>query len=145
MMFPVGFSETMLAFGTGGVGVGAGIYIMRMIGHGIGWLLTYLSGRQDKREADADRATASAVALMREEMSRMAARLSVVEHELEECKKLHRDTIAERDEIARERAELQGLLAGLGGARQHAQLIIAAEKVGERIGRDEAERAGEGG
>lgn len=136
-MWPGSFSEMMIAFGTGGVGVGAGIYIMRMIGQGTGWLFTFIAGRQDKREADADEAQAAIILLLREELGRHAERLAIVEHELEECKKRHAEVAAERDEVSRERAELRGLLAGLGGARQHAALIIASEKAAEKLEREE--------
>jgi hypothetical protein len=85
------------------------------------WATTFIFGRLDRREARLDEGTATLIQQLQDQVKGLLDHKEAVEKKLAEC--------VERD-IEKERriAQLEGLTAGLGDARQHAQLIVSAEK-----------------
>lgn len=108
-----GDAATWIGVGASG---GAGFFTMR-------WLLEWFSSRWDKRTGLIDVGTEKLIKHLEEQYERVLVRLSRVEDDLEECKRLHME---EKEEVSR----LRGLFQGLGDARQVAALIVAQEKVG---------------
>ena len=113
--------DTLLTWGTGGLSVGIGLYAARLIGQGVRWLIVYFTGRYDAREAHIDRATNDLIEQLERQVKGLLEYKETVDAKLHEC--------MERD-IEKERriAQLEGMMAGFGDARQHAQLIVSAEK-----------------
>jgi chromosome segregation ATPase len=106
-----------------GSGAGAGFFIIK-------WLAEFVFGRFDKREAALDAGTDKLIKRLEERMASLTARLDRVEGELIECRAAHAQCEAEL-------TKLRGLVQGLGDAKQHAQLIVSAERVVQRkIGKD---------
>jgi hypothetical protein len=126
------FGELVAVGTAGGFSLGVGLAFCR-------WLLIFAAGRQDKREAQIDEATQRLISglerrLDEETKSRKAegerrdkveeelrGELGEVKKALDECQRQHADA-------RRELMELKGLTKGLGDAKQHAALIVAAEK-----------------
>lgn len=109
-----GAAETIGQWSAGGFGAGLSFFIVR-------WFAVFMAGRWDKREAQIDEATKRLIEQLTAEVTRLAERLGVVERDLADCKKLH--AIAEA-----ERLRVEAILQGYGDAKQHAALIVAAEK-----------------
>ena len=97
-----------------GAGAGGGFYAVR-------WFLEWLSGRHDKREAHLDLATENLIRALEDRLNAVMTRLDSAESALEDCKRRHAESEAQ---VLR----LEATLRAQGDARQHAQLIIAAEK-----------------
>jgi predicted nucleic acid-binding Zn-ribbon protein len=121
-MMTAGMGE-MLAGGTSiGIGMGGGFFIVR-------WIAVFLTGRLDKREAHIDAGTQRLIDGLERRLDIESKRYDALEEEmqgvrrdLELCKQEHIETKAEL-------VRLQATAQGLGDARQHAALIVAAEKV----------------
>lgn len=101
-------------WGFGGIGFGVGFFAVR-------WAAVYAAQRWDKREAQIDAGMQTLIEQLKTQVTSLFERLDRVERELAECKAMHAKADAER-------MRLEGLVAGLGDARQHAALIIASEK-----------------
>jgi hypothetical protein len=85
------------------------------------WATTFLFGRIDKREARVDAGTQLLMEQLQRQVKELLEYKATVDAKLREC--LERDIEKER-----RIAQLEGLTAGFGDARQHAQLIVSAEK-----------------
>jgi septal ring factor EnvC (AmiA/AmiB activator) len=116
---------TLPSWAAAGGGVGAGFFFAK-------YALEWLGGRLDKREAAVaarderlDVSTQKLIGTLEERMSNLTARLDRVEEELINCRAQHAQCEAE---LTRLRATVQGL----GDAKQHAQSIIAAERLIDR-------------
>lgn len=112
-------------WGAGGVGVGAGIaaglYFIR-------WLIEFVGGRMDRREARLDKATQEIFTRLETEVKRLTERCGTLEERVQQTE----DELAER-KTQHEQCEarcirLEAMLQGYGDAKQTAALIIAAEK-----------------
>lgn len=121
-------SDTILAWGTGGLSVGVGLYTARMLGRGISWLFTFFTGRLDRKEAHLDESVRSLIEGLKAEIMRLTGecrdlRGLVERHgkELAECRRKHAESEAEV-------MQLKAMMQGYGDAREKAQLIMAAEK-----------------
>lgn len=106
---------------SGGFGVGSSFVILR-------FLFNWVGGRVDKRETALEVASSlhaeanqKLIENLTNRLDVMNARVESVEHELAACHK--RDLEKER-----RIAQLEGLAAGLGDARQQAQLIVSSER-----------------
>lgn len=124
---------TLIATGAGGgVGIGVGFYMLT-------WLVNWIGGRVDKREASVevgraqvDAAVQTLIAHLQQQITtltehnqKLTDRVDAVEAELEHCR-------AERAADQEELAKLRGAVLGLGGARQEAAKIVASERVMDR-------------
>ena len=119
-------------WGSAGVGAGVGFFFVR-------WLAVFFAGRWDKKEEQIDAATRQIIETLRIENTRLSeaekqtrAEMSVMREEftqrfnsfeeaLRQCERRHAEGEAE---IMR----LKAVIQGAGDARQHASLIVAAEK-----------------
>lgn len=103
---------------TTGFGLGFAFLFVR-------WLATFIAGRQDARLAHLDGASRLLVEQLQDQVRALIEYNTTIDAKLAEC--------VERD-IEKERriAQLEGMMAGFGDARQHAQLIVAAEKKGAK-------------
>ena len=108
------YAESAAAIFSGGAGLGAGAFFAK-------WFFEWIGGRVDKREERVDKATQDLFDHMETQITRLTTRVESAEHALAACEKKHQETL---EEVSR----LKGLVAGLGDARQHAALIVAAEK-----------------
>lgn len=88
---------------------------------GARWLMVFFTGRLDKREAYLDKATADLFTRLQTEVKELRAEVTEARTQLEECQREH---LATRRELSR----LEGIVAGLGDAKQQAALIVAAER-----------------
>lgn len=103
--------EAILDFVAMGGGASFGFFVVR-------WLLSFIAGRVDKREAQIDAGTKSLIQLLQNQVNELASQVTKFRADLDECKRQH-------DEARREVMELRGLLQGIGDAREHAQLIVS--------------------
>lgn len=92
------------------------------------WTANFIAGRMDRREARLDAGMIGLIDGLKAEIARLSGeckdlRTAVAKHgdELTECRKKHAESEAEV-------MKLKAMLAGFGDARQHAQLIVSAEK-----------------
>lgn len=114
------------AFFTIGAGGGVGFF-------GVRWFIEWLGGRYDKREASierraesVDKATQALISRLETRVCQLEKRLDRAEGELADCNRKHAESEAE---IARLKAQGQGM----GDARQMAQVIVAADRVADRM------------
>lgn len=122
-MIQTGVALSTLAYsGVAGFGVGTAFLFVR-------WIASFIAGRIDRKEDRLDAGMGALIdglreqiALLREDCTDLRSRVSNAEAELLECKKQHADSNARVK-------ELEATLLGAGHARQHAALIVAAEKV----------------
>jgi Mg2+ and Co2+ transporter CorA len=121
-------SDWLLLTTTGGLSIGAGIVITRLLGRGIAWLMVFFTGRHDKREEHLDAATREIIEALRDDVRGLRERVSAAETALLECQRKHAETERKNAESEAKVLKLEAMLAGLGDARQHAALIVAAEK-----------------
>ena len=110
--------DTVVASLAGGFSFGLAFFFVR-------WLVIFMAGRWDKKEAQLNEATKLLIAQLTSEVTRLFERLGVVESDLAECKRKHAESEARW--IRAEAAQ-----AGMGDAAQHAQLIISAEKQADK-------------
>ena len=119
-----------------GAGAGAGFFFVR-------WLAVFMSSRWDKKEEQIDAGTQQVIALLREENTRLSesekqtraemaamraefgSRMDGMERALRECERRHAEADAAQ-------MQLRAMLQGSGDAKQHAALIVAAEKKAEK-------------
>lgn len=113
--------KLIASWGTVGLSGGVGFYALR-------WTLEWFGARADRRAEAIDAGTQQIILNLREEVNRMIeqgnrdrARITAVEAALDECKEKHADA-----ELRVKK--LEGLLQGIGDARQYAQLIVSDEK-----------------
>jgi len=99
-----------------GAGSGAGFFTLK-------WLIEWIGGRMDRRADALDKGTQRLIEGLESRLNAVTARLDKVEQELAECTKKHAESEAKS-------LRLEAMLQGAGDARQHAQLIIAADKGG---------------
>ncbi|QVM82928.1 hypothetical protein HT578_03705 [Novosphingobium decolorationis] len=106
---------------TGG-GIGAAVWGMR-------WLIEFAGGRMDKRadRLDADmrfvvEQLKSQIDQLTERSNGISNRLGKVEQDLADCQKKHASSEAEV-------LKLQAILQGQAASREHAQLIVSAERM----------------
>lgn len=114
MMMPGDLYSTATEWGSAGIGAGFGFFLVR-------WIAVFVAGRWDKKEAQLDAATKLLIEQLQQQVSGLLERLCEIEKDLAACKRLHAESEAQR-------LRLEGLMQGLGDARQQAQLIIAEEK-----------------
>lgn len=120
-----GVFQTVL-YGTGtGIGLGSAFLIVR-------WIARFIAERWDKREAhlDADAALIDGkknalIDRLESDIKRLTERMSAVEADLAECKRLHAEEYAKR-------LELEAIVNAQGEIRQQAALIVASEKAKDR-------------
>lgn len=138
-------SETLLTVGVAGGSFGAGVWAAKLVGQGIAWVVNTFIGRFDKREADLDAGVKELISQLRDQVKELKdecaglkrevedfrSRLNTAEAELLECLKKH----AESDARV---LQLEAAQTGLGDAKQHAQLIVSAEKLDAKTRKDEA-------
>lgn len=108
------WADTMGSSLTVGFGVGGGFFFVR-------WLMVFLAGRWDRKEQHLDDATKLLITQLQEQVASLISRLTFIEKDLAECKRMHAESEATR-------LRLEATLQGLGDARQHAALIVASEK-----------------
>lgn len=119
----------LLESGLGWVGLGAGggasFFTLK-------WFIDWLGGRVDKREATLDAgvqrldvATQRLIENLQKRLDDVTDRMSVVEHELAECRTQHATAAAEV-------MQLRAMVQGFGDARQQAANIVAAERTMDR-------------
>lgn len=94
----------------------------------IKWVLEQLLGRVQQRESAIDAGTQRLIEGLERRLTQeshrydeLEMRLEAFRHDLDECRKKHLES---ESEVIR----LKAMVAGLGDARQHAQLIISAER-----------------
>lgn len=121
-------ADAFIWFGTGGLGVGAGIIIARQIGRGISWLLVFFTGRSDRKEAVVDAGMNLLLASLKEEVARLNADCSELRVWRMEDRMLLRDCERKHAESEAEVMKLKAMMQGYGDARQTAQLMMAADK-----------------
>jgi F0F1-type ATP synthase membrane subunit b/b' len=114
MNLPGGIYDTVTEWGSAGIGAGFGFFLVR-------WIAVFVAGRWDKKEAQLDAATQLLIKQLQEQVAGLLDRLSRIESDLADCKRMHAES-------EQQRLRLEGLMQGLGDARQQAALIIAAEK-----------------
>jgi len=126
-MTSVGIWDVAIGGGSAGFGMGL-VFVM------VRWSANFLAGRLDKKEAQLDAGTQRLIAGLQQQIEALTnredareQRLSHVEDELAECRRLHAESEADR-------MRLNAMLLGMGDARQHAQLIVSAEKRKETKG-----------
>lgn len=117
-----GIADTLPGVGVAAGGAGAGYFLVKL-------LFDTLTGRVDKREAAVeagsvrlDAATQRLITRLEEEITDLSGRMRTAEHELDECR---RRDVAREAEVARLKATMQGW----GDARDHAQAILAAQRL----------------
>src|SRR5690606_27867864 len=120
-MNDIPITELLLATTSGGLSLGVGIYAARMMGAAFRWSVEFFTGRQDKRQAHIDNVTRELIDALREEIGGLRERVAEAEGALRECKDQHSEANAKV-------LKLEAMRAGLGDARQHAQLMVAAVK-----------------
>ena len=106
--------ENVPAWFGAGSGLGAGFFALK-------WLFEFIGGRMDRRADALDAGTQRLLAGMENRLNAVTERLDRVERELADCQRKHAESEAKA-------LRLEAMLQGAGDARQHAQLIIAAEK-----------------
>ena len=90
------------------------------------WFAQFIANRHDKREERLEQRSERLIIALERRVDDVMDRLDKTEKALDECKAQHRESEAK---VAR----LEAILQGYGDAKQHAALIIAAEKM-ERKG-----------
>jgi hypothetical protein len=110
--------ETAASWGASGFGAGLGFFFVR-------WVAIFVAGRWDRKEAQLDAGTKLLIEQLQKQIAGLLDRLTQVEHDLADCKKMHAQSEADR-------LRLEAMLQGMGDARQHAALIVGAEKAKER-------------
>ena len=113
--------ELVALWGASGVGAGGGFFIIK-------WLFEYVGGRMDKRAAALDQGTQLLIEGLEKRLDTVTERLDRVERDLADCRYKHAESEAE---VLR----LKAMMQGAGDAREHAALIIAAEKQAGKDGK----------
>jgi hypothetical protein len=120
-MIPSDFAQLAIAGGSAGGMFGLVLVAVR-------WCANFIAGRLDKREEHLgrkeehlDAGTQRLIVQLQEQVNGLIEAKATTDKLLAEC--LDRDI-----EMKRRVAQLEGLTAGLGDARQHAALIVASEK-----------------
>jgi len=114
-MFGEEHMASILLYGSAtGLSGAGGIYFLR-------WLMTFVAGRYDKREAHLDDATQRLFDRMEKQINGLTHRVENTERELKHCHEQHAEAKAEV-------MELRAMMQGYGDARQAAALIVAADK-----------------
>lgn len=126
-MLPTG--ETLLTWGFSagsvGAGIGAGIWIAKLVGQGIKWTIEYFTGRLDKREADID-------ADMRELIEQLKDQVKSLSDDCKQMKAAHADCERRLTEVERRAAKAEATLQGFGDARNMLQVERAADKLAKK-------------
>jgi len=120
-VIPMPIPELLLATTSGGISIGVGLWLARAIGRGGSWLMVFVTGRQDKREEHLDAANQRLYERMEAQIKGLTQRVDATERELRHCTEQHAEARAEV-------MELRAMMQGMGGAREHAALIVASEK-----------------
>jgi chromosome segregation ATPase len=107
-------SSILIYGGATGLSGAGGVYFLR-------WLMTFVAGRYDKREAHLDDATQRLFDRMEKQITGLTHRVERAEQELKHCHEQHAEARAEV-------MELRAMMQGYGDARQAAALIVAADK-----------------
>lgn len=120
-----GVLTTLALGGSAGFGLGFSFLVVR-------WLATFIAGRMDKKEEQLDAGMQRLFSGMEQEIERLSgeckdlrARISEHGRELADCRRKHAESEAEV-------MQLKAMMQGHGDARQYAQLIVAAEKQGDK-------------
>lgn len=120
-MIESGVALSTAVYGTTmGFGLGTAFLFVR-------WLATFIAGRQDARLAHLDGASKLLITQLQDQVRGLLEYNMTVDAKLADC--LERDIEKER-----RIAQLEGMMAGFGDARQHAQLIVSAEKAAKTTG-----------
>lgn len=106
---------TWFAVGAGG---GGGFMAVK-------WLLEWISGRLDKREAAIDAATQNLIKGLETRLNSTEARLKEVEESLRSCQRQHAESEARV-------LKLEALLQGQGEIKQLASAMVAADALARR-------------
>ncbi|KPH66963.1 hypothetical protein ADT71_03605 [Novosphingobium sp. ST904] len=110
--------EAFGGWAAGGFGAGGGFFAVK-------WLLEFIAGRTDAREAALDQDTRFVIENLKAEVARLFDRVTTLETEVAECRQAHANAEAKVIQLLAQRQ-------GLGEAREHAQLIVSAERVAAR-------------
>jgi hypothetical protein len=111
----IDFAQLAVASGTAGGSFGLVFVAVR-------WAANFIAGRMDHKEAVVDAGTQRLIDRLEKQVDGLIERMERVDADLAECKRLHAESEADR-------MRLNALLQGYGDARQHAQLIVSAEKL----------------
>lgn len=111
----------VIEWSAGGLSVGLGLYLARLIGSGFRWIVEFFTGRLDKQQAHNDEVSQRQFDRLEKEIASLTARVTNAETSLLECTRKHAESEAH---VLR----LEAMLQGAGDARQHAALIVASEK-----------------
>ena len=125
-MIEPGVALSTLAYsGVAGFGVGTAFLFVR-------WAAHFIAGRIDHKEARVDAGMSSLIDGLKQQVEMLRADCmdlrewrTKAERELAQCKEQHAEANAKVK-------ELEATLAGFGHARQHAALIVAAEKAAKK-------------
>ncbi len=103
------------AFVVMGGGAGGGFLAVK-------WLIEWVAGRLDKREARIDAGTDKLIQALERQVGALSKRLEAVENSLADCQRKHAESEAT---VLR----LQAILDGKGEIAQRAQAIVAADRL----------------
>lgn len=103
------------------------------------WVVIFMAGRWDKKEAQLDAGTQLLLDGLKDEVHRLSEeaaslrkRVTVTEDELRDCRKRHAES---EEELGR----LRGLIQGRGDARNDAATIVARDRVRDKRKNGDAE------
>ncbi len=105
------------AFVVMGGGAGGGFLAVK-------WLIEWVAGRLDKREARIDAGTDKLIQALERQVEALSKRLEAVENSLADCQRKHAESEAT---VLR----LQAIIDGKGEIAQRAQAIVAADRLAE--------------
>jgi hypothetical protein len=109
------------AFVVMGGGAGGGFLAVK-------WLIEWVAGRLDKREARIDAGTDKLIQALERQVEALSKRLEAVENSLADCQRKHAESEAT---VLR----LQAIIDGKGEIAQRAQAIVAADRLAEVRGK----------
>lgn len=93
--------------------------------YAVRWVVEWMAGRQDKREARLDAGTDKLISGLERQLAAALTRLEAVEKGLAECQRKHAESDAE---VLR----LRAIIDGKGEINQRAQAIVAADRIEQR-------------
>lgn len=110
--------EQVGALAAMGGGAGGGFLAVK-------WLIEWMAGRLDKREARIDAGTDKLIQGLERQIEGLTRRLEAVEKSLADCQVKHAESEAEV-------LKLKAIIDGKGEIAQRAALVAAADRLGQR-------------